>query len=781
MRVHGQLILAGLETVSSLPTTDLFVGRQILLTTTNVAYIYYGSTWNAFGSGGGGGGGAVDSVFGRSGAVVAATNDYNADQIDDSSTTNKFATASQLAAIATNTSNISTNTSNISTNTSNISTNTSDIATNASDISTNTSAISTNATAIATKENSLGNPAGNAYVLASTVAGARSWVQRVLSTNADVSITSIAADEILKWNGSAWINNTLAEAGIMPDEFTTRGDLLYRGASAATRLAIGSANQYLTSNGTDPQWSTLDIVNANINASAAIAVSKLAAITASRAVVSDGSGFISASAVTATELAYVSGVTSAIQTQINALNNGTATYGISEFTEETAAIGDWNNNSGLTLISGNFRWRREGSGLRVQGDYAFNGTGTDSGSFTFDLSGIMTGITADMSTSDFHYLSAGSANDTSDARTVSVRIAHTGVGTGTLYFGVDGSGTLTGTGVGNVTSGDVQAIGFDVLIPISEWSADESLDPLTTDGDLVYYSSGVTRLAIGSEGQVLTVSSGLPVWSTSPSGFADPMTTRGDIIYRASGGTTRLPLGTSGQYLTSDGTDILWGDLDISGQSVDDLSDVTITSPSTNDLLRYNGSAWVNATIASLNIVTNSGSSTDNTIPRFDSTTGKIIQSSGVVISDTDDVSGVTTLDVDGTTESTSATTGSIKSAGGISAQKNIVSGGQIGAVRNNAGNSGTSKTIDWNDSNVQTLTLNGNVTLTLSNPIDGMAYNLILIQDATGSRTVTWPGTVEWPSGTAPTLSTAASSIDVVTLIWDGTRYLANSALDFS
>ena len=60
------------------------------------------------------------------------------------------------------------------------------------------------------------------------------------------------------------------------------------------------------------------IVNADVNASAAIAVSKLAALTASRAMVTDASGFASASAVTATELGYVSGVTSAIQTQLNA-------------------------------------------------------------------------------------------------------------------------------------------------------------------------------------------------------------------------------------------------------------------------------------------------------------------------------------------------------------------------------------------------------------------------------------------------------------------------------
>jgi hypothetical protein len=60
------------------------------------------------------------------------------------------------------------------------------------------------------------------------------------------------------------------------------------------------------------------IVDADINASADIAVSKLAAVTASRALTSDVSGKVSASSVTSTELGYLSGVTSAVQTQIGA-------------------------------------------------------------------------------------------------------------------------------------------------------------------------------------------------------------------------------------------------------------------------------------------------------------------------------------------------------------------------------------------------------------------------------------------------------------------------------
>jgi len=59
------------------------------------------------------------------------------------------------------------------------------------------------------------------------------------------------------------------------------------------------------------------IVNADVNASAAIALSKLAATTVSRALVSDGSGVVSPATTTATEIGYVNGVTSAIQTQLN--------------------------------------------------------------------------------------------------------------------------------------------------------------------------------------------------------------------------------------------------------------------------------------------------------------------------------------------------------------------------------------------------------------------------------------------------------------------------------
>lgn len=87
-----------------------------------------------------------------------------------------------------------------------------------------------------------------------------------------------------------------------------------------TGAVVGiSDTQTLTNKTIDADANTIsNIENADIKAAAAIAVNKLAALTVSRAVVTDSSGFLAPSAVTSSELGFVSGVTSAIQTQLNA-------------------------------------------------------------------------------------------------------------------------------------------------------------------------------------------------------------------------------------------------------------------------------------------------------------------------------------------------------------------------------------------------------------------------------------------------------------------------------
>jgi len=95
----------------------------------------------------------------------------------------------------------------------------------------------------------------------------------------------------------------------------------------------------------------------------------------------------------------------------------------------------------------------------------------------------------------------------------------------------------------------------------------------------------------------------------------------------------------------------------------------------------------------------------------------------------------------------------------------NVTNGG--GETFFDAGNSGTAITLNLANGNVQKLTLTGNCTITLTSPASGAFRSLLLyvFQDATGSRTITWPASVKWGTAGAPTLSTTASKMDKILL----------------
>lgn len=81
------------------------------------------------------------------------------------------------------------------------------------------------------------------------------------------------------------------------------------------------------------------VVNADINSSAAISVSKLAALTASKAVVTDSSGFLTTSTSAASKVDYLANVTSDIQTQINTIAAaGSITGAITTYVTTNATV-----------------------------------------------------------------------------------------------------------------------------------------------------------------------------------------------------------------------------------------------------------------------------------------------------------------------------------------------------------------------------------------------------------------------------------------------------------
>ena len=84
---------------------------------------------------------------------------------------------------------------------------------------------------------------------------------------------------------------------------------------------------------------------------------------------------------------------------------------------------------------------------------------------------------------------------------------------------------------------------------------------------------------------------------------------------------------------------------------------------------------------------------------------------------------------------------------------------------------SGATPTVSLNGGGSFSLTLSANTTVTFSDaPATGSAgFSLKIKQDASGSGyTVTWPGSVQWPGGTAPELTATADKSDVFVFTTD-------------
>lgn len=78
----------------------------------------------------------------------------------------------------------------------------------------------------------------------------------------------------------------------------------------------------------------------------------------------------------------------------------------------------------------------------------------------------------------------------------------------------------------------------------------------------------------------------------------------------------------------------------------------------------------------------------------------------------------------------------------------------------------GATITFDMDVTNKHTVTLEGNRTLAVSNVDVGQMFLLTLVQDGSGSRTVTWFETIKWAGGAAPVLTATATKSDSIALL---------------
>jgi hypothetical protein len=100
----------------------------------------------------------------------------------------------------------------------------------------------------------------------------------------------------------------------------------------------------------------------------------------------------------------------------------------------------------------------------------------------------------------------------------------------------------------------------------------------------------------------------------------------------------------------------------------------------TGNAYRYDGTSWVLAFASGADVV-GPASSTDNAVVRFDSTTGKLLQNSVVIIGDTGNVTGVANLTVTGTTTLAAALSGVIKASSGVISTGNVSLTSEVSGV----------------------------------------------------------------------------------------------------
>lgn len=148
-----------------------------------------------------------------------------------------------------------------------------------------------------------------------------------------------------------------------------------------------------------------------------------------------------------------------------------------------------------------------------------------------------------------------------------------------------------------------------------------------------------------------------------------------------------------------------------------------------------------------------------------------------------------TNLTVTGTTTLATALTGILKGTSGVVAVATAgtdyagvgtaqsFTKGQRGAVV--ALTDGATITPNFNDSNNYSLTIGGNRTL--ANPTNitaGQSGVIVITQDGTGGRTLAFGSYWDFSGGTAPTLTTAASAVDVLVYYVNSTTSITASLI---
>jgi hypothetical protein len=247
------------------------------------------------------------------------------------------------------------------------------------------------------------------------------------------------------------------------------------------------------------------------------------------------------------------------------------------------------------------------------------------------------------------------------------------------------------------------------------------------------------------------------------------------FVVNNSGQSVILTQGSGTSVTIADGaTDIVFADGGGAGANVAsfsaDLSGVLLAANNLSDVADAPtalSNLGVTATAAELNVLDGITASTAelNILDGVTATTAELNILDGVTATTAElNYVDVTTL---GTSEASKAVTADANGDVNLSEELKAKSYNETVVAL-----SGTTPAVDCESGNVFTLTTSGNTTFTFTNPpasATSYGFTLKIVQDAT-ARTITWPASVDWAGGEAPTVSAGSGQVDVfVFYTYDG------------
>jgi hypothetical protein len=331
-------------------------------------------------------------------------------------------------------------------------------------------------------------------------------------------------------------------------------------------------------------------------------------------------------------------------------------------------------------------------------------------------------------------------------------------------------------------------------------------------GDVLYASSttALSKLTIGTTGQVLTVTAGIPSWATPTTGTVTSVTGTAPVV--SSGGNTpaiSMAAATTSVngYLTS--TD--WTTFNNKGSgTVTSVSFtgglISVATATTTPALTVAGtsggipyfsstSTWATSSLlaaSSLMIGGGAGAapSTITTGTGVVTALGVNVGSAGAFVTfngalgtpssgTVTNLTGTASININGTVGATTANTGAFTTLTSSTSftptayTETIVASGTVGASATLAITAGTVLTA--------TLTSATACTFTMPTATAGKSFTLLLKQPASGTATTATFTGVKWNSGGAPVITATLGKLDILAFVADGTNWYGTATQGYT